>query len=114
MHLYPVDGAAGRVAADATAWGYRDARWAQVIVGVDPDPAQAATLRDWAIGYWEALHPFSLGGAYANFLMEEGDERARAAYGGNYERLSRVKAQYDPENLFHVNQNIRPEPTRIP
>ena len=57
MHLYPIDGAAGRVASDATAWGYRDARWAQVIVGVDPDPAQAGALRDWAVGYWEALHP---------------------------------------------------------
>jgi hypothetical protein len=114
MHLYPVDGAAGRVAPDATAWGYRDAKWAQVIVGVDPDPAQAGALRDWTVRYWEALHPFSLGGAYANFLMEEGDERARAAYGGNYERLARVKSEYDPENLFHVNQNIRPEPTPLP
>jgi FAD/FMN-containing dehydrogenase len=114
MHLYPVDGAAGRVAADATAWGYRDAHWAQVIVGVDPDPTSAGRLRDWAVGYWEALHPYSLGGAYSNFLMEEGEERVRAAYGGNYERLACVKAEYDPENLFHVNQNIRPEPTPAP
>jgi FAD/FMN-containing dehydrogenase len=49
------------------------------------------------------------GGAYATFPMDEGDERARAAYAGNYDRLARVKAEYDPENLFHVNQNIRPD-----
>ena len=108
MHLYPIDGAAGRVAPDATAWSYRDAHWAQVIVGVDPDPAKAGVLRDWTVGYWEALHPFSLGGAYSNFLMDEGEDRVRASYGSNYERLARVKAEYDPDNLFHVNQNIRP------
>jgi len=108
MHLYPIDGAAGRVAPDATAWNHRTARWAQVIVGVDPDPGNAGLIRDWTVGYWEALHPYSLGGAYVNFMMEEGEERIRASYGANYDRLARVKAQYDPENLFHVNQNIRP------
>jgi FAD/FMN-containing dehydrogenase len=108
MHLYPIDGAAARVAPDATAWSYRDARWAQVIVGVDPDPANADRLRDWTVRYWEALHPFSLGGAYSNFLMDEGEDRVRASYGANYERLARIKAEYDPGNLFHVNQNIRP------
>lgn len=108
MHLYPIDGAAGRVAPDATAWSYRKARWAQVIVGVDPDPANATVLRDWTIGYWEALHPYSLGGAYTNFLMDEGEDRVRASYGANYDRLARIKARYDPANLFHVNQNIRP------
>ena len=108
MHLYPVDGAAGRVAPGETAWGYRGARWAQVVVGVDPDPAKAGELRDWAVSYWEALHPYSAGGAYSNFLMDEGEDRARASYGGNLDRLSRVKAAYDPDNLFHVNQNIRP------
>lgn len=108
MHLYPIDGAAGRVPADATAWSYRDARYAQVIVGVDPDPANAGALRDWAVGYWDALHPYSAGGAYSNFMMEEGEERVRASYGTNYDRLTKVKAEYDPANLFHVNQNIKP------
>jgi FAD/FMN-containing dehydrogenase len=108
MHLYPIDGAAGRVAPDATAWSYRDARWAQVIVGVDPDPANAEAIRDWTVSYWDALHPYSAGGAYTNFLMDEGDDRVRAGYGANYERLARIKAAYDPDNLFHVNQNIRP------
>jgi FAD binding domain/Berberine and berberine like len=109
MHLYPIDGAAGRVASDATAWTYRNARFAQVIVGVDPDPAKAGALRDWTVGYWDALHPYSMGGAYTNFLMDEGADRVRASYGSNYERLARIKAAYDPTNLFHVNQNIQPQ-----
>jgi Berberine and berberine like len=103
MHLYPVDGAA-RVALEATAWSYREARWAQVIVGVDPDPANAAAIRDWTISYWEALHPYAAGGAYSNFLMDEGEDRVRASY----ERLAQIKTAYDPGNLFHVNQNIKP------
>ncbi len=108
MHLYPIDGAAGRVPADATAWGYRDANWVQVMVGIDPDPGIVGTLRDWTVGYWKALHPFSMGGAYVNMMMEEGQERVQAAYRGNYRRLTQVKATYDPENVFHINQNIRP------
>ncbi|HST16255.1 MAG TPA: FAD-binding oxidoreductase [Gaiellaceae bacterium] len=108
MHLYPVDGAASRVSADATAWAYRDARWGQVMVGVDPDPARADELKEWTIAYWEALHPHSMGGAYVNMMMEEGVERIRATYRGNYDRLAQVKRKYDPLNLFHVNQNIAP------
>jgi FAD/FMN-containing dehydrogenase len=108
MHMYPCDGAAARVANDATAWAYRDAKWAQVIVGVDPDPANAALIRKWAVDYWDAVHPYSMGGAYVNFMMEEGQERVQAAYRGNYERLAKVKAKYDPYNVFHVNQNIKP------
>ena len=109
MHLYPIDGAAHDVAGDATPWSYREANWAQVIVGVDPDPANAGMLADWAKAYWEALHPHSAGGAYVNFMMDEGQERVRATYRDNYPRLARVKARYDPDNLFRVNQNIRPE-----
>ena len=62
--------------------------WSQVIVGVDPDPASAAALRDWAVGYWEAIHPYSAGGAYVNFMMDEGQERVKATYGDNYDRLA--------------------------
>jgi hypothetical protein len=111
MHLYPIDGAAGRPSDTATPWAYRDARWAQVIVGVDPEPANAEKIRRWTIDYWEALHPFSAGGAYVNFLGEgEGEERVRATYGQNYARLAQVKARYDPDNFFRVNQNILPAP----
>ena len=108
MHLYPIDGAAARVPDDATAFAYRDGGWAGVIVGVDPDPANAALITDWAKEYWEELHPTSAGGAYINFMMDEGQDRFRASYLGNYERLSQVKARYDPENFFHINQNIPP------
>jgi FAD/FMN-containing dehydrogenase len=108
VHLYPIDGAASRVAGDATPWAYRDAKWAQVIVGVDPDPASASALKQWTVDYFDALHPHSMGGAYVNFMMEEGHERVRATYGGNYERLTQIKRKYDPANLFHINQNIEP------
>jgi hypothetical protein len=108
MHLYPIDGAAGRVANDATAWNWRDSKWGQVIAGIDHDPASRDRLIEWARAYWEALHPYSDGGAYVNMMMEEGQERVLASYGANYERLAEIKATYDPGNLFRVNQNIRP------
>jgi FAD/FMN-containing dehydrogenase len=107
MHMYAIDGAAGRVGPDATAWAYRDAKWAQVIVGVDPDPANAPAIRQWCVDYWEATHPYSMGGAYVNFMMDEGQDRVRATYRDNYPRLTQVKAKYDPDNFFRVNQNIQ-------
>ncbi|HEX2863652.1 MAG TPA: FAD-binding oxidoreductase [Deinococcales bacterium] len=109
MHLYPIDGAAHRAGPADTPWAYREARWSQVIVGVDPDPANAALVKDWTVRYWEATHPFSAGGAYVNFMMDEGQERVRATYRGNYDRLAQAKRKFDPQNLFRVNQNIRPE-----
>jgi FAD/FMN-containing dehydrogenase len=108
MHLYPVDGAAGRVPKDTTAWNYRDAKWGSVIAGISPDPADNERTIAWAREYWAALHPYSAGGAYVNMFMEEGQDRVRAAYGDNYERLAELKAKYDPGNLFRMNQNIRP------
>lgn len=111
MHLYPVDGAAGRVGADDTAWAYRDAVWSGVIAGIDPDPDNAETLRQWAVDYWDALHPHSMGGAYVNFIgAGESPDRVRATYRGHYDRLAEVKQAYDPHNLFHANQNIEPNP----
>ncbi|MDZ7708364.1 MAG: FAD-binding oxidoreductase [Trueperaceae bacterium] len=108
MHLYPIDGAAHDVTNDATPWSYRSANWAQVIVGVDPDPANAGAIETWTKAYHDALHPHSAGGAYVNMMMDEGQERVRASYRDNYPRLARVKATYDPHNLFRVNQNIQP------
>jgi FAD/FMN-containing dehydrogenase len=107
-HIYPIDGAAHDVAADATAWSYRDARWATVYAGVDPDPQNVGAIREWSTGYQEALHPYSAGGAYVNMMMDEGQDRVRASYRDNYDRLAGIKAQYDPENLFQINQNIEP------
>jgi FAD/FMN-containing dehydrogenase len=108
MHLYPIDGAAHRIGNDETPWAYRDANWSQVVVGVDPDPANGEAITAWTKDYHDALHPYSAGGAYVNFMMEEGQERVKATYRGNYDRLVQVKNTYDPTNLFRVNQNVRP------
>jgi FAD/FMN-containing dehydrogenase len=108
MHLYPISGAAMRAGSDETAWSKRDGGWVQVMVGVDADPASKELITDWCVSYWEALHPYSAGGSYVNMMMMEGEDRVRATYGQNYERLARVKSEYDPDNVFRVNQNIRP------
>jgi Berberine and berberine like len=108
MHLYPIDGAASRVPADATAFPYRDGGYNGIITGCDPDPANAGLISRWAKDYWEELHPTSAGGAYVNFLMDEGQDRVKASYRGNYDRLAQIKRRYDPDNTFHTNQNIQP------
>lgn len=111
MHLYPIDGAVRRVAKDATAWIARDAMWSMVIAGIDPDPGKADALKTWGRSYWKAVHPFNQGGGYVNFMMDdESDGRLEAAYGENYRRLASIKAKYDPNNFFRVNQNIKPAP----
>ena len=108
MHLYPINGKASTVKNTATPWSYRDAVWAAVMAGVDPDPANNEKISKWAKDYWTATHPYSAGGAYVNFLMDEGEDRIRATYGNNYDRLARIKKRYDPTNFFRVNQNIKP------
>jgi FAD/FMN-containing dehydrogenase len=108
MHLYPVDGAAARVGRNDTAFSFREAKWSMVIAGIDPEPANRERITAWTKSYWEALHPHSAGGAYVNFMMDEGEARIRATYRDNYDRLATIKRKYDPENLFRVNQNIRP------
>jgi hypothetical protein len=108
MHLYPVNGAAQRVGKADTAFSFREAGFAEVIVGVDPDPANNPRLMHWAKDYWLALHPFSAGGGYINMMMDEGDDNVKAAYRENYPRLAQAKRKYDPGNLFRVNQNIKP------
>jgi FAD/FMN-containing dehydrogenase len=108
MHMYPIDGAAHSVGPSDTPWAFRNANWGMVIVGVDPDPANADTVKNWAVRYWDAIHPYAAGGSYLNMVTEQVPELVQRSYGDNYERLARVKAKYDPDNLFHVNQNIRP------
>jgi hypothetical protein len=108
MHLYPISGAAGRVGNEETPWAYRDAKYAGVIGGADPDPANVEKMTKWCKDYWDALHPYSSGGAYSNFMMDEGHDRVKASYKNNYDRLVSIKNKYDPENLFRVNQNIKP------
>jgi FAD/FMN-containing dehydrogenase len=108
MHLYPINGAVHRTKKEDTAFSYRGTKFAEVIVGVDPDPANRDKITAWARNYWDAVHPHSAPGAYVNFMMEEGTGRIEATYGENYARLRKVKARYDPDNLFRVNQNIQP------
>jgi hypothetical protein len=109
MHLYPIDGAVHRVAKDATSWRVRSARWSMVIAGVDSDPKKAQSLKTWGRAYWEAVQPFNLAGGYVNFMMDdEVDGRVQASYAENYDRLTSIKAKYDSQNLFRVNQNIPP------
>ena len=108
MHLYPIDGAVHRVGPNDTPFSHRQSNWAEIIAGVDPDPRNAERIKQWVVDYWEALHPYSAGGAYVNFLMEEGARRIQATYRDNYERLATNKKKYDPTNLFHINQNIQP------
>jgi FAD/FMN-containing dehydrogenase len=109
MHLYPIDGAVHRVRRDGTAWSARDASFSMVIAGIDNRPTQADALKAWGRGYWKAVHPFNLPGAYVNFMMDdEASDRVQVTYGDNYARLAQVKKQYDPRNLFRVNQNILP------
>jgi FAD/FMN-containing dehydrogenase len=109
MHLYPIDGAVHRLGKDATAWNTRDATWSMVIAGIGSDPKRADALKNWGRAYWKAVHPFNLGGAYVNFMMDdEAGDRLQATYGENFTRLALLKAKYDPKNLFRVNQNIAP------
>jgi hypothetical protein len=108
MHMYPIDGAVHRVGRKDTPFSYRDAKWASVIVGVDPDPANREKITSWCKDYWDALHPHSAGGAYVNFMMDEGQDRVQATYRDHYQKLASIKQKYDPNNLFSVNQNIKP------
>ncbi len=110
MHLYPVNGAASRVEKSATAWGYRDAQYTHNIFAMYPDPQDTPKNKAWVQDYWQALHPHSAEGGYVNFMMmDEGADRIKATFGQNYDRLAQVKQAYDPSNLFHMNQNIKPQ-----
>ena len=108
MHIYPINGAVQRVAPDATAFAYRDATFATVIVGAWPDPADNDANVKWVKDYYAATAPLSEEGGYINFMAGDDQGRIRVNYGGNYDRLVQVKRQYDPDNLFHLNQNIAP------
>ena len=80
-----------------------------VIAGIDPDPANLPAAASWAEQYCQDLHASSAGGGHVNMMMEDdGQERVRAAYRGNYDRLVQIKRRYDSANLFHIDHNISP------
>jgi hypothetical protein len=102
-------GAANRVGVGETAYPHRDAVYALNAVSTWTHPGEDAPNIQWSRRLWEAMRPFSPGGVYVNFVgLDEGEDRTRAAYGPNYDRLARIKATYDPTNLFRLNQNVAP------
>jgi FAD/FMN-containing dehydrogenase len=108
VHTYPINGAAHDVPADATAFGHREAKYATVIAGMWPDPAQNDANIRWVKDYYRALAPHSELGGYVNFAASDDADRVSANYGRNYARLREVKGKYDPGNVFRFNQNIAP------
>jgi len=102
-------GAVNRVPADATAYPHRDVNFVMNVHTRWGDPAEDGACIGWARTFFDAMAPHATGGVYVNFMPEDEAQRVRrGAYGANYERLSRLKARYDPENLFQRNQNIAP------
>lgn len=109
MHIYPINGAVHRVGPEATAFGHRDKTFATVIAGMWPDPADNEANTTWVKDYYAAIHPHSGGeGGYINFMADDDADRAPQNFGINFERLRDVKTAYDPDNVFHLNQNIPP------
>ncbi|ALS61166.1 FAD-binding oxidoreductase [Pandoraea norimbergensis] len=103
-----IGGQASRYPADATAYPSRDTQYVMNVHGRWDDPGDDARCVAWARAFFDAAAPFALGSAYVNFLTQDEAERVGAAYGPNYERLVAAKTRYDPHNLFHHNQNIKP------
>jgi hypothetical protein len=110
--FYRLDGAYSRVGDDDTAFGGgRSPRFGAFVVGFAPDAGLLAADRGWVRDFWEALRPHAIGSGegYVNSLVEYGEDRLRATYGpAKFDRLARIKGEYDPENVFHLNANINP------
>ena len=108
VHICPINGAVHDVAPDAAAFAYRDANFATVIAGMWPDPSRNEANIKWVRDYYAATAPHSEESKYINFIADDDQDRIRANYKGNYDRLVDIKRRYDPDNLFHLNQNIKP------
>ncbi len=107
-YIEQLHGAAARVPVSETAFPHRGDRWDFAILTQWADPREAEVNVAWAKEFFEAMRPHLDESVYVNNLGEEGDERVRAAFGANYERLAALKRKYDPENFFRLNQNVRP------
>jgi hypothetical protein len=108
VFFFPLDGAPRRMGADDTALGFREATLSIVITAAWHEPADDQSNVAWVRDYYDALRPYAQEDAYVNFLAGDDHDTVRAAYGDNYARLAEVKGRYDPDNLFRLNQNIRP------
>jgi hypothetical protein len=104
-----MDGAAARPAGDETAWPWRDASFAQMMVGAAAGPDAGPAVAGWATGFRDALSPFAMAGCYVNFMMDDVADPAGTAYGPNLARLVELKRRYDPGNVFHRNVNVSPD-----
>ena len=107
-----VGGAAGRVAAESTAFPQRSSHFVMNVHARWREPGNDRSCIEWARGLFEATRPYASGTAYVNFMPEDERDRVEAAYGGNYSRLAEIKRRYDPQNLFRMNQNVRPAAER--
>jgi FAD/FMN-containing dehydrogenase len=105
-----IAGASNRVPADAMAYRHRDAKFVLNVHGRWDERTDDERCIAWARAFFQASAPYASDGAYVNFMTEEESDRVAAAYGANYDRLAQIKKQYDPDNLFHLNQNIKPSP----
>lgn len=115
--IFPLSGAFAAVPDDATAFGgSRATRWAFNIAALAPTPELFAGDRAWVRRFWDALRPHAANdGTYVNFLSDADEDRVRTSYGpAKYERLAAIKAEWDPDNVFHSNANIRPAPGAVP
>jgi FAD/FMN-containing dehydrogenase len=108
--LRHLGGAIARIGAEETAFGDRDAEFMLSVDSIWSDPTDDERNIAWTRAFWEDMRRFARGKSYFNFpgLLEEGDASLRDSYGANYDRLARIKAKYDPDNLFRLTQNIRP------
>ncbi len=101
-------GAACRVGSGETAFHHREPGYNFAVFATWADPAAERATLAWGRSFWKAMQPYKRDAVYSNYMQEEGDERARAAYGSNYPRLAALKRKYDPDNFFRLNQNIQP------
>jgi FAD/FMN-containing dehydrogenase len=108
IFIASIAGAANRVPADAMAYHHRDAKFVLNVHGRWDDVADDERCIAWARQFFQSSAPYASAGAYVNFMTEEEGDRVSAVYGANYDRLVQIKQQYDPENIFHLNQNIKP------
>jgi FAD/FMN-containing dehydrogenase len=105
-----IAGAANRIPADAMAYRHRDAKFVLNVHGRWDERTDDERCIAWARAFFQASAPYASAGAYVNFMTEEESDRVAAAYGANYDRLAQIKKRYDPDNAFHLNQNIKPSP----
>jgi hypothetical protein len=106
--IQPLGGKVHRVDEEASAMGWRQAKWALHALGAWEDPSDDETQIAWVRNLAATAEPWAQAGTYLNYLMDEGEQRVRDSFGPKYDRMVELKNKYDPTNLFRLNQNIKP------